>query len=150
MVPELWFFWHVWKIMDRQSVVGCVGEPSQVGKLPTWNFGSQRKWKKLKDERNSRKMKKDWGNVPILPIREWEAGYSPVLMFQFWHRSWFKLVTVKSIGFHTSLATDCIRALKAHSHNSLRAIFVKTWTSAGPGSFDGSLKTLYKSQAGKV
>ena len=30
-----------------------------------------------KNERTYRKMRKDWGNVPILPTQEWEAGYGP-------------------------------------------------------------------------
>ena len=32
-----------------------------------------------KNDRSYRKMRKDWGNHPILPAREWEASYGPVL-----------------------------------------------------------------------
>ena len=30
-----------------------------------------------KNEKTYRRMRKDWGNVIILPTREWEAGYGP-------------------------------------------------------------------------
>ena len=30
-----------------------------------------------KNERSYRKMRKDWGNHPIFPAREWEASYGP-------------------------------------------------------------------------
>ena len=32
------------------------------------------------NEEKLRKMMKNWGNVLILPTREWEAGYGPVCM----------------------------------------------------------------------
>ena len=34
-----------------------------------------------KNERSYKKMRKDWGNHPILPTQEWEAGYGPDLRF---------------------------------------------------------------------
>ena len=56
---------------------------SRVDQQPTRKTKMRgNKWRKFegKKKRNYGKMRKDWGNVlilPILPIREWEAGYGP-------------------------------------------------------------------------
>ena len=49
------------------------------GEPPTRKTKMRKKIKKIwwKNERTYRKMRKDWGNVLILPTREWEAGYGP-------------------------------------------------------------------------
>ena len=53
---------------------GLPGWASRPPGKPKW----RRKWKKMrKNERTYRKMRKDWGNVLILPTQEWEAGYGP-------------------------------------------------------------------------
>ena len=37
-----------------------------------------------KNERNSGKMRKYWGNILILPTREWEAGYGSAQKYHQW------------------------------------------------------------------
>ena len=41
-----------------------------------------------KNEKNCQKMRKDWGNVLILPNREWKAGYGPDIK-HIWNTSFF-------------------------------------------------------------
>ena len=41
----------------------------------------------MKNETTYRKMRKDWGNVLILPTQEWEAGYGPDRSFYQGHTS---------------------------------------------------------------
>ena len=66
----------------------------------------------MKNEGNLREMRKDWGNVHILPSWEWETGYGPEtwgLVLRVFDRAVRRLAIVNS-----TLATQTIDRLSKH------------------------------------
>ena len=86
-----------------------------------------RKWRKFlrKNERNQRKMRKDWGNVLILPTQEWETNYDPVRVIIFWQFNWQNCLdkdkSLIKVCFGSAHQDDILRYSLA---NSATAFFI--------------------------
>ena len=66
-----------WTVLSKKASGVARAFPGGWAVRPEDQNVEENEEKLRKNKRTYRKMKKDWGNVLILPTWEWEAGYGP-------------------------------------------------------------------------
>ena len=145
------FYWNICSGVARAFLSEQVAHPEDQNEEE--NEESLRK-----NERNYRKMKKDWGKCSISPTREWQAGYSPEYLKNFilfiYHKLVFLLFSIMHswcVAFMLQFEKSFTTALQIFETDSNRPTnSTKHRTFSCSNLTEGPNKSHSKTRAGRL